>query len=161
MKNINKENLINSIKTKSSKILSNSNKDSYHTLLTIIFTYSENEINILVSNFLSIDKLFDDDDFLLINNFIKNKKLNLLYFKNFENSSFSKNINLSSKNLTITKLQSPIFDKDQLIQEFITWDNHGYRFSPNAKKLIGIVSANDEEFTALCNKVIKSRIKFN
>jgi hypothetical protein len=74
---------------------------------------------------------------------------------------FSKNINLLSKNLTITKLQSPIFDKDQLIQEFITWDNHGYRFSPNAKKLIGIVSANDEEFTSLCNKVIKSRIKFN
>jgi hypothetical protein len=161
MKNINRENLINSIKCKSSKIFSNSNKDIYHTLLTLIFTYSEKEINILVSNFSSIDKLFNNDDFILINNFIKTKKLNILYFKNFNDSMFSKNINLLSKNLTITKLQSPIFDKDQLIQEFITWDNHGYRFSPNAKKLIGIVSANDEEFTSLCNKVIKSRIKFN
>lgn len=159
MKNINKENLINSIKNKSSKIFSNSNKDVYHTLLTLIFTYSEKEINILVSNFSTIDKLFDEDDFLLINKFINDKKLNIVYFKNFDGSIFSKKINLLSENLTITKLQAPIFDKDQLIQEFITWDNHGYRFSPNAKKLIGIVSANDEEFTELCNKIIKSKIK--
>lgn len=159
MKNINKENLINSIKNKSSKIFSNSNKDVYHTLLTLIFTYSEKEINILVSNFSTIDKLFDEDDFLLINKFINDKKLNIVYFKNFEGSIFSKKINLLSENLTITKLQAPIFDKDQLIQEFITWDDRGYRFSPNAKKLIGIVSANDEEFTALCNKIIKSKIK--
>ena len=159
MKNINKENLINSIKNKSSKIFSNSNKDVYHTLLTLIFTYSEKEINILVSNFSTIDKLFDEDDFLLINKFINDKKLNIVYFKNFDGSIFSKKINLLSENLTITKLQAPIFDKDQLIQEFITWDNHGYRFSPNAKKLIGIVSADDEEFTALCNKIIKSKIK--
>jgi hypothetical protein len=159
MKNINKENLINSIKNKSSKIFSNSNKDVYHTLLTLIFTYSEKEINILVSNFSTIDKLFDEDDFLLINKFINDKKLNIVYFKNFDGSIFSKNINLLSENLTITKLQAPIFDKDQLIQEFITWDDRGYRFSPNAKKLIGIVSANDEEFTALCNKIIKSKIK--
>lgn len=159
MKNINKENLINSIKNKSSKIFSNSNKDVYHTLLTLIFTYSEKEINILVSNFSTIDKLFDEDDFLLINKFINDKKLNIVYFKNFDGSIFSKKINLLSENLKITKLQAPIFDKDQLIQEFITWDDHGYRFSPNAKKLIGIVSANDEEFTALCNKIIKSKIK--
>jgi hypothetical protein len=159
MKNINKENLINSIKNKSSKIFSNSNKDVYHTLLTLIFTYSEKEINILVSNFSTIDKLFDEDDFLLINKFINDKKLNIVYFKNFDGSIFSKKINLLSENLTITKLQAPIFDKDQLIQEFITWDDRGYRFSPNAKKLIGIVSANDEEFTALCNKIIKSKIK--
>lgn len=159
MKNINKENLINSIKNKSSKIFSNSNKDVYHTLLTLIFTYSEKEINILVSNFSTIDKLFDEDDFLLINKFINDKKLNVVYFKNFDGSIFSKKINLLSENLTITKLQAPIFDKDQLIQEFITWDDRGYRFSPNAKKLIGIVSANDEEFTALCNKIIKSKIK--
>lgn len=159
MKNINKENLINSIKNKSSKIFSNSNKDVYHTLLTLIFTYGEKEINILVSNFSTIDKLFDEDDFLLINKFINDKKLNIVYFKNFDGSIFSKKINLLSENLKITKLQAPIFDKDQLIQEFITWDNHGYRFSPNAKKLIGIVSANDEEFTALCNKIIKSKIK--
>lgn len=159
MKNINKENLINSIKNKSSKIFSNSNKDVYHTLLTLIFTYSEKEINILVSNFSTIDKLFDEDDFLLINKFISDKKLNIVYFKNFDGSTFSKKINLLSENLTITKLQAPIFDKDQLIQEFITWDDHGYRFSPNAKKLIGIVSANDEEFTELCNKIIKSKIK--
>jgi hypothetical protein len=159
MKNINKENLINSIKNRSSKIFSNSNKDVYHTLLTLIFTYSEKEINILVSNFSTIDKLFDEDDFLLINKFINDKKLNIVYFKNFDGSIFSKKINLLSENLTITKLQAPIFDKDQLIQEFITWDDRGYRFSPNAKKLIGIVSANDEEFTALCNKIIKSKIK--
>lgn len=159
MKNINKENLINSIKNKSSKIFSNSNKDVYHTLLTLIFTYSEKEINILVSNFSTIDKLFDENDFLLINKFINDKKLNIVYFKNFDGSIFSKKINLLSENLTITKLQAPIFDKDQLIQEFITWDDRGYRFSPNAKKLIGIVSANDEEFTALCNKIIKSKIK--
>lgn len=159
MKNINKENLINSIKNKSSKIFSNSNKDVYHTLLTLIFTHSEKEINILVSNFSTIDKLFDEDDFLLINKFINDKKLNIVYFKNFDGSIFSKKINLLSENLTVTKLQAPIFDKDQLIQEFITWDNHGYRFSPNAKKLIGIVSANDEEFTELCNKIIKSKIK--
>jgi hypothetical protein len=159
MKNINKENLINSIKNKSSKIFSNSNKDVYHTLLTLIFTYSEKEINILVSNFSTIDKLFDEDDFLLINKFINDKKLNIVYFKNFDGSIFSKKINLLSENLTITKLQAPIFDKDQLIQEFITWDDRGYRFSPNSKKLIGIVSANDEEFTALCNKIIKSKIK--
>ena len=59
--------------------------------------------------------------------------------------------------LIIKKITSPIFNKDQMIQEFITWDNHGYRFSPNAKKLIGIVSANDVDFTKMCNKLIFSK----
>ena len=159
MKDSQKQSLINAIENKSSKIFSNSNKEAYHLFLTTIFLNAKNEINILVSNFLSMDKLFENNDFILINNFIKTKKLNILYFKNFENSNFIKHIDITSKNITVKQLSTPIFNKEQLIQEFITWDNHGYRFSPNAKKLIGIVSANDEEFTALCNKIIKSKIK--
>jgi hypothetical protein len=158
MNNVNKENLINSIKNKSSKIFSNSNKDAYHTLLTTIFLVAEHEINILVSNFSSIDKLFNEEDFKFINDFIKNKKLNILYFKNFLTSNFSKKIDLQSNNIKIKQLNAPIFDENQLTQEFITWDNHGYRFSPNAKKLIGIVSANDDEFTSVCNKIIFSKL---
>lgn len=158
MKDSHKQLLINSIKNKSSKILSNSNKEAYHLFLSTIFLCAENEINILVSNFISIDKLFDNNDFILINDFIKTKKLNLLYFKNFDNSNFIKNVDITSKNIKIKQLLSPIFDNEQLIQEFITWDNHGYRFSPNAKKLIGIISANDEDFTSLCNKIIFSKL---
>ena len=144
MKDSYKLSLINSIKNYDSKTYANSNKEAYHIFLNSIFSYAKDEIIIFVTNFTSIDKL------------LNNKKLNIFYFKNFENSNFSKKVK-ESNNLIIKKITSPIFNKDQMIQEFITWDNHGYRFSPNAKKLIGIVSANDVDFTKMCNKLIFSK----
>lgn len=149
--------IINSIKNLSEKTFANSNKEAFHIFLNTIFTYAEKEINIFTTNFISIDKLLNKDDFNLINKYIETKNLNIFYFKNFNLSNFSKEINLNSKNISINSISSPIFNKDQLIQEFITWDNHGYRFSPNAKKLIGIVSANDVDFTNICNKLIFSK----
>lgn len=157
MKESYKNLLINSIKNKDSKIYANSNRDAYHIFLNSIFLYAEHEINILITNFLSIDKILKNEDFEIIKNFLETKKLNIFYFKNFETSLFSKLIDLTSPNIFIKKINSPIFNKDQMIQEFITWDNHGYRFSPNAKKLIGIVSANDIDFTKICNQLIFSK----
>lgn len=156
MKDSYKLSLINSIKNSDIKTYANSNKEGYHIFLNSIFSYAKEEIIIFVTNFTSIDKLLNNDDFNLINEFLNNKKLNIFYFKNFENSNFSKKVK-ESNNLIIKKITSPIFNKDQMIQEFITWDNHGYRFSPNAKKLIGIVSANDVDFTKMCNKLIFSK----
>lgn len=156
MKDSYKLSLINSIKNSDSKTYANSNKEAYHIFLNSIFSHAKDEIIIFVTNFTSIDKLLNNDDFNLINEFLNNKKLNIFYFKNFENSNFSKKVK-ESNNLIIKKITSPIFNKDQMIQEFITWDNHGYRFSPNAKKLIGIVSANDVDFTKMCNKLIFSK----
>lgn len=156
MKDSYKLSLINSIKNSDNKTYANSNKEAYHIFLNSIFSYAKDEIIIFVTNFTSIDKLLNNDDFNLINEFLNNKKLNIFYFKNFENSNFSKKVK-KSNNLIIKKITSPIFNKEQMIQEFITWDNHGYRFSPNAKKLIGIVSANDVEFTKMCNKLIFSK----
>ena len=40
-------------------------------------------------------------------------------------------------------------------QDIITWDNIGYRFSPNSNKLTGIACCNDPEFTGKCNKIFE------
>jgi len=139
------------ITSKSTRIFSNSNKELYDLLINIVFTTADS-INWLLSNPEKTKQFITGKNFDLIKQYIESgKQLSLILTGNFD-SIKSKFENLTLKN---PDFNFKFIGKKINSQDVLTWNNIGYRFSPDNDKLTGIACANDPEFTKKCNNLFK------
>lgn len=140
------------IDEKSKRIFSNSNKELFESLLHVVFQKAS-DIQWLNASFEKLNFFFQDEGIILIENFLQNKNntLKLIIPENI-NSISKKLENLSKKynNFTFKEIKNT----SKKYQDMLIWDDIGYRFAPDPKKLIGVACANDMEFTLRCKTVI-------
>lgn len=149
---IHDEQIKNYIENKSTRIFSNSNKDLFSILLNEVLKNSH-EINWIITNLEKMKFFLNDEGFEKIESFLQgNKSLNIIVLNNSE-QIINKFLNLSKKYKNLKFIKS---DNLLNVQDVLTWDNIGYRFSPDTKRLTGVACANDKEFTSKCNNMFKT-----
>lgn len=140
------------INSKSSRIFSNSNKELFNLLIKIVFS-TANSINWLLSNPEKTKSFISGENFNIIKNYIESgKSLSLILIGNYDTIQQEFKI-LSKNNKNFTFKHIP---EKMKIQDIFTWDNIGYRFTPDQHKLTSVACANDEIFTEKCNKLFNS-----
>lgn len=148
-KEIHKEQIKEYINSKSNRIFSNSNKELFHLLLENVFTISLSA-NWFITNLDKLKFFFNEDGFNLIDSYLeRGGELNII-FVNGSDQLISKFKKLCEKHKSFNFIQKVEINHSQ---DFITWDNIGYRFSPDPHRLTGVACANDSIFTEKCNNV--------
>lgn len=137
------------ISSKSTRIFSNSNRELYDLLIKVVFS-TANSINWMVSNPEKTKSFLVGENFDIIKKYIESgKSLSLILIGNFDSiKSNYDNLKLNNSNFKFK-----LIDKKINVQDVFTWDNIGYRFTPDQHKLTGVACANDPEFTAKCNSI--------
>lgn len=151
-KEIHKEQIKEYIDSKSNRIFSNSNKELFNLLLENIFTFTSS-INWFITNLDKLKFFFNENGFELIETYLSNNNKLILICVNGNDLLISKFKDLSLKYKSFTFIQKPDLSNTQ---DILTWDNIGYRFSPESNRLTGVACANDSEFTKKCNKIFEN-----
>ena len=122
------------ISSKSNRTFSNSNKELYNILIKIVFQ-TATSINWMLSNPEKTKTFLDKENFDIIKNYIEyGKSLSLILIGNFDSVQQNfKNLSESYKNFTFKYIPKKI-----KVQNVLTWDNIGYRFSPEQHRLTGV-----------------------
>ena len=147
-KQFHEEQIKNYIKEKSTRIFSNSNKDLFSTLLNTVFECSHN-INWLIINLDKMKFYLNDSNICKIETFLKNGNMIKIITSKTSESILEK---LEELNKKYSNFNLKVIDDLTNHQDILTWDNIGYRFSPDPKRLTGVACANDIDFTNKCNK---------
>lgn len=154
-KEIHIEQIKNYIVSKSTRIFSNSNKELFKLLLKNVFENSI-KINWFITNLDKIKFFINDEGLLLIENFLKNgHQLNIICKES------SENLILKFEKLSIQYDNFTFIQKQNILntQDILTWDNIGYRFSPEPNRLTGVACANDPEFTKKCDLIFEKILR--
>lgn len=119
------------ISSKSTRIFSNSNKELYSLLIEIVFSLA-NSINWMLSNPEKTKIFLTGNNFDIIKTYIENgKDLSLILIGNYD--SIQNNFKELSDKYSNFKFK--FIPEKTNIQDILTWDNIGYRFSPDPHKL--------------------------
>ena len=142
------------ISSKSNRIFSNSNRELYDLLIKIVFSKA-NSINWMLSNPEKTKSFLTGENFDIIKQYVESgKNLSMILIGNYDSIQQSfKNLADLNKNFTFKFIPEKI-----QVQDVFTWDNIGYRFTPDYHKLTGVACANDPEFTGKCNKLFQKML---
>ena len=127
--------LKNYICLKSNRIFSNSNKELFDLLIKIVFTTSKNKINWMLSNPEKTKIFLTEKNFDIIKQYVESgKNLSMILIGNYD-SIIKDYKSLAEKNKNFTFKYIP---EKLKVQNILTWDDIGYRFTPDQNKLTSV-----------------------